>query len=82
MVIKKRTIKYNNRMGQKTGTSKIWKKVIKKEIITDRKQECQNLNSGNLLAKGLQRKHEEKNYNQTGNMDTNDLPEFISILRW
>jgi hypothetical protein len=33
--------------------SNIWKKVMQNEITTDRMQEYQNLNSGNLLAKGL-----------------------------
>ena len=52
-MIKKRTIKYINRMGQKTGTSKKLKNVIPNEIKTALIQEYQNLNSGNLLANGL-----------------------------
>ncbi len=33
--------------------SKISKKVMKKDMTTERVHEYQNLNSGNLLAKGL-----------------------------
>jgi len=40
-------------MGQNTGTSKNSKNVIESAISVARKHEYQNLNSGNLLAKGL-----------------------------
>ncbi len=53
MVMKNSTMKYSNRMGQKTGMSKISKKVMKNDMNTDRMHEYQNLNSGNLLANGL-----------------------------
>ena len=49
-------MKYNNKIGQKTGTSKISKKVIKNAIITERIEEYQNLNSGKRRANGLKNK--------------------------
>ena len=59
MVITKRTMKYSRRMGQNTGTSNILKNVMPMAVSTDRVQECQNLNSGSLLAKGLDKKNND-----------------------
>lgn len=56
IVMKKSTIKYSRRMGQNTGTSNILKKVMPIAISTDLVHECQNLNSGSLLANGLKNK--------------------------
>mmetsp|Transcript_22642 Transcript_22642/g.33146 ORF Transcript_22642/g.33146 Transcript_22642/m.33146 type:complete len:95 (-) Transcript_22642:340-624(-) len=53
IVMKNKTQKYITKMGQKTGTSNIGKKVIKNDVVVPRKQTSQNLNSGNLLVKGL-----------------------------
>lgn len=53
MVMKNKTMKYSSKIGQNTGMSNIWKKVIIKEIITALVHEYQNLNSGNRRAKGL-----------------------------
>ena len=39
--------------GQNTGTSKIEKKVQTKPMVMALVAECQNLNSGSLLIKGL-----------------------------
>ena len=52
MVRKNRTKKYMTRIGQKTGTSKISKKVQIMAIKVDLATEIQNLNSGNRLMKG------------------------------
>jgi hypothetical protein len=52
-VIKNRTIKYKSRMGQNTGTSNIAKNVIPVPIRMALEHPNQNLNSGNLRAKGL-----------------------------
>lgn len=41
--------------GQNTGMSKTVKKVIKNDVQTALKHECQNLNSGSFRAKGLQK---------------------------
>ena len=41
-------------IGQKTGTSKIPKNVIKKAVQTALKHEYQNLNSGSLQEKPVQ----------------------------
>ena len=46
-------MKYITRIGQNTGTLKTGKKVIIMAIITALVDKCQNLNSGNLLMKGL-----------------------------
>ena len=51
--MKKSTPKYMTKIGQKTGTSKIPKKVMKNEIRVPRKHVNQNLNSGNRLVNGL-----------------------------
>lgn len=55
-------MKYSNKIGQKTGTSKTAKKVAMKEKKTALTHECQNLNSGSLRAKGLKKNFQvEKN---------------------
>jgi hypothetical protein len=54
--MKKSTMKYNKRIGQKTGTSKTSKNVITMAMIVERVQECQNLNSDSRRAKGLKEK--------------------------
>jgi hypothetical protein len=51
-------MKYNKRIGQNTGTSKISKKVIIIAIIVARVHDSQNLNSGNRRANGLNKNHE------------------------
>jgi len=51
--MKNKTMKYNKRIGQKTGTSKTSKKVMKNAMIVLRVQAYQNLNSGNRRANGL-----------------------------
>jgi hypothetical protein len=53
MVMKNKTMKYSSRIGQKTGISKMPKKVMKKDVMTALMQECQNLNSGSRRANGL-----------------------------
>jgi hypothetical protein len=45
-----------SKTGQNTGISKTVKKVIKNDVQTALKQECQNLNSGSFRAKGLKKK--------------------------
>lgn len=47
------THQYRSRMGQKTGTSKIGKKVAAKPMNMDFMLEYQNLNSGSRRTKGL-----------------------------
>ena len=49
-----------SKTGQNTGISKTVKKVMKNDVQTALKQECQNLNSGSFRAKGLQRKFEQQ----------------------
>lgn len=53
IVIKNNIQKYITKIGQKTGTSKMGKKHIKKAVHDPRKHVNQNLNSGNLLVNGL-----------------------------
>ena len=52
IVITNSMMKYINRIGQKTGTSKTPKKVIKSDIQQALVQLYQNLNSGSLRANG------------------------------
>lgn len=52
MVAKKSTKKYSSKIGQKTGTSKMEKNVIRMQIAVPLEHASQNLNSGNLLANG------------------------------
>ena len=59
IVMKKSTQKYMTKIGQKTGTSKIGKNVMKKLVPVPLVQVNQNLNSGNLLVKGLYSSCEE-----------------------
>jgi len=53
LVRTKRINQYMTRTGQKTGTLKISKKVQKKEMVTARVAQYQNLNSGRRRMKGL-----------------------------
>ena len=53
IVMQKRVMKYMTRMGQKTGMLKNSQKVQKNAIAVALVAEYQNLNSGNLLMKGL-----------------------------
>lgn len=57
IVITSKTKKYKSSIGQNTGTLTASKNVKKIAMKTDRTLECQNLNSGNRLAKGLYKKH-------------------------
>mmetsp|Transcript_3243 Transcript_3243/g.7198 ORF Transcript_3243/g.7198 Transcript_3243/m.7198 type:complete len:247 (-) Transcript_3243:46-786(-) len=52
IVMKKRTPKYINSIGQNTGTSNTEKKVITNAVPTPRVHAIQNLNSGNRRANG------------------------------
>jgi hypothetical protein len=52
MVMKKSTKKYKSSIGQKTGISKMLKKVMKRLVTTPLVQANQNLNSGNRRANG------------------------------
>lgn len=51
--MKNNTMKYISKIGQNTGTSKKEKNVIIMAIIVPLAHANQNLNSGSLLAKGL-----------------------------
>ena len=51
--MKNSTKKYNNNIGQNTGTSNISKNVINIDVTIALEHEYQNLNSGSLLANGL-----------------------------
>lgn len=53
IVIKNRTKKYINRIGQNTGTSKTEKNVIMMQVPVPCVHANQNLNSGSLRANGL-----------------------------
>ncbi len=52
IVIKNKTPKYINKMGQNTGTSNTLKKVMTSEVAAPRVQAIQNLNSGSRRANG------------------------------
>mmetsp|Transcript_8928 Transcript_8928/g.17993 ORF Transcript_8928/g.17993 Transcript_8928/m.17993 type:complete len:194 (+) Transcript_8928:114-695(+) len=52
IVIKNKTPKYINNMGQNTGTSNTLKNVITREVAAPRVQAIQNLNSGSRRANG------------------------------
>ena len=53
MVIKNRMQKYMTKIGQKTGMSNMGKNDMRNDIPVPLKHANQNLNSGNLLVKGL-----------------------------
>ena len=53
IVTKKSTNQYMSKMGQKTGTSNIGKKVIARPIAKDLLLAYQNLNSGSRRTNGL-----------------------------
>ena len=53
IVITNKIIKYNNKIGQKTGILKTSKKVIPKAVMTAFVLKYQNLNSGTRRANGL-----------------------------
>lgn len=52
MVRQNNTIKYSNKIGQKTGISKASKKVVKNANKVDLTTAHQHLNSGNRRMKG------------------------------